>query len=406
MARTISLERLCIYLYIVVSMVALNSGATSVKIVRVVVVAAILIGFLHRGSIRLPHKGDRYYLLWAIMFSVYCGIGIFFAHSKSMALSFFMTMMYVFIVDFLIYIYVLCYMKNVEGIINCMVIGAVLIALRCFAQYGLFAFMSSRSAGSISGNTIGQFSAFASVMCVYKLRNIGHGIEIPRRGLLWYILLILNLIFVVLSGSRKSVFYLIIPFIVVLVLRSKNPIRLVRNLVIAVAFSFSVYYALMHITVLYSTIGHRIETMINGFMGVGLVDSSTETRLNLINRGMRFFRNRPWIGYGLNNFFVLNKALTGSVYYAHNNYVELLVDCGIVGTVVYYSLHAVSLINAFKNREKYKGFEIVFIGIMVAIVVCDYGIVTYYDIYIQLLCLLSVLVILHPEFLGHSNSCG
>ena len=138
--------------------------------------------------------------------------------------------------------------------------------------------------------------------------------------------------------------------------------------------------------------------MINGITKIGLSDSSTITRLNLISRGMKFFKERPWTGYGLNNFYVLNHLLTGSLYYAHNNYVELLVDCGIIGTTLYYSLHVSTLIKAIKMHKEYSQKIGIFIGILIAIIVCDYGIVSYYDIFTQALTLVTVLVILHPEF--------
>ena len=399
MTRRIGLEKLSIFLYILISMVAPNSGATSVKIIRVIVVAAIMSGFIRRSTIRLPHKGDRYYILWTFLFLTYCALGIMTAYSKSMAKSFFTTTLYVFAVDLLIYMYVISYMKDLEGIINCMIIGATLAALSCFAQYGITVFYTSRSAGSISGNTIGQFSAFACVLCIYKIWGFGKIHSFTKTNATWILLLILNFVFMILSGSRKSVFYLTIPIVVMIVLNSKNPLRLFRNIIIAAFLVVLGYYALMHIAVLYNSIGYRIQSMVNGLRGTGVSDSSTITRLNLISRGMIFFRERPWTGYGLNNYYVLNNITTGSILYSHNNYVELLVDCGIIGTVIYYSLHVGTLIRAFKIHKTYSKDIGIFIGIMIAILVCDYGIVSYYDIFTQALTLVTVLVIFHPEFL-------
>ena len=399
MTRKISLEKLCIFLYILISMVAPNSGATSVKVIRVVVVVAIMIGFMRRGGMRLPHKGERYYIIWTLLFLAYCALGIGSAYSHSMATSFFTTTLYVFAVDLLIFIYVISYMKDVEGIIDCMIMGATLAALRCFVQYGPTVFYTARSAGSISGNTIGQFSAFACILCIYKIWEYGVRPRFTKTNAAWIMVLVLNFVFMILSGSRKSVFYLVIPIVVMLMLNSKNPVRLFRNIIIAAVLVGVGYYALMHISVLYNAIGYRIQSMMNGLRGTGISDSSTVTRLNLINRGMNFFRERPWIGYGLNNFYVLNNMTTGSLYYAHNNYVELLVDCGIIGTVIYYSLHASTLVKAIKMHKVYSKDIGIFIGILISILVCDYGIVSYYDIFTQALTLVTVLVILHPEFL-------
>lgn len=398
MIRRISLEKLSIFLYIILSMVAPNSGAMSVKIIRVVVVVAIMSSFIRRGM-RLPQKGERYYIIWTLLFLTYCALGISTAYSQSVATSFFTTTLYVFVVDLLVFIYVISYMKDVESIINCMIIGATLAALRCFVQYGPTVFYTARSAGNISGNTIGQYSAFACILCLYKIWKYDVKLRFTKTNAIWILLLILNFVFMILSGSRKSVFYLVIPIVVMIVLNSKNPIRLFRNIIIAVALVGAGYYALMHVSILYNSIGYRIQSMVNGLRGTGVSDSSTITRINLIARGMRFFWERPWIGYGLNNYYVLNNISTGSILYSHNNYVELLVDCGIIGTIIYYSLHVSTLVRAIKVRKTCSKDIGIFIGIIIAILVCDYGLVSYYDIFTQALTLVIVLVILHPDFL-------
>lgn len=101
----------------------------------------------------------------------------------------------------------------------------------------------------------------------------------------------------------------------------------------------------------------------------------------------KYYRNRV---NGLSNFKALCAVYRswGSVYYAHNNYVELLVDCGIVGTLIYYSLHIKLLWTGILNWKKMDKEQLMFLGMLLSMIICDYGMVTYFDIFSQLMLVL------------------
>ncbi len=95
-----------------------------------------------------------------------------------------------------------------------------------------------------------------------------------------------------------------------------------------------------------------------------------------------------WFGYGIDNYrFVLYSYHSNwsLAYYAHNNYVELLVDVGLIGTIVYYFNYVCMLVSSAENVRKITKQELLFIGILVAIMISEYGLVTYYDKYIQVI---------------------
>ena len=69
--------------------------------------------------------------------------------------------------------------------------------------------------------------------------------------------------------------------------------------------------------------------------------------------GWELFKERPVHGYGMNNFsqkYYLNT-------YSHNNYIELLVSCGIVGFALYYAMLLLPALGLLFKRKKGEKLE-------------------------------------------------
>ena len=202
-------------------------------------------------------------------------------------------------------------------------------------------------------------------------------------------LAIANLLVVILSSSRKAILCFLIPIAILYIFDNKdNIVKNAGKIVFALFVGIIGYYALLHVPFLYSMAGHRIESMIAGMLGTDtLVDSSTSTRLNLIQWGLEWFRERKWLGYGIDNYrFVLHSFHSNwsLAYYAHNNYVELLVDVGLIGTIAYYFNYIRMLVISIGNIRKITKTELLFIGLLIALLISEYGLVTYYDKYVQI----------------------
>ena len=75
--------------------------------------------------------------------------------------------------------------------------------------------------------------------------------------------------------------------------------------------------------------------------------------------------------------------------YAHNNYIELLVDVGIVGIVIYYYIYLYIIFIFIKNRKNDSVFQIIMFGILISFIVNEYGMVTYYGKFQQLMLALT-----------------
>lgn len=144
-----------------------------------------------------------------------------------------------------------------------------------------------------------------------------------------WVIIILGVLCMLLTGSKKGILVLIIACVMYF-----SCVRMPLKYLIAPVAVIVAIYAIFNISFLYNTVGFRIIDM---FATLGIGESvtaarSTAIRNTLIEQGLCSFWNHPLFGGGMNYFQYINHAR----YYAHNNYVELLNDFGIIGTMMYY----------------------------------------------------------------------
>lgn len=370
-----------VLIYVFCSMMAGSSGDTITKIGRIVLILAFLVVNLKRIVIR---RSSRFYIWWSLLFLLYAYVGCFSAYSKTYAVTFSVTLTYVVVCDIVVLLSIGMNEQLKNAVLNIIIFSATCKALLCYLQYGFLYFLTARFTETTSANTLGYYCAFACVICFYFI-----GSQSGHRAVYWS-LIFLNIVFITLSASRKAIIFLIIPVAIMWIAKSKNPLVVIRNVAISILAVLLMLVLLLNVDFLYTMIGYRVEGMLNAFLGTGVVDASTNTRIGLIEDGLSWFAKKPVFGYGVSNFKALCAVYRswGSVYYAHNNYVELLVDCGVIGTLIYYSLHIKLLWTGILNWKRMDKGQLMFLGMLLSMVVCDYGMVTYFDIFSQLMLVL------------------
>ena len=114
-------------------------------------------------------------------------------------------------------------------------------------------------------------------------------------------------------------------------------------------------------------------------------EESTKSRLMFIENGIEIWKENPFLGVGLNNF---SYFFEGS--YAHNNFVEILVNFGIVGFFFFYLFFVLTGFAVYRTRDfslRISGLFFIFIFL-----VMDYVWVSYYDnIYLMVIVMLMTL---------------
>ena len=110
---------------------------------------------------------------------------------------------------------------------------------------------------------------------------------------------------------------------------------------------------LMNVDALYNAIGWRIEGALALFGKKGKADSSALLRAEYIYVGMKAWKKSAVLGYGLDNFRIINLHATGHLTYSHNNFIEILVGVGAIGFLIYYSYYIKLLFEYIKIYLKH-----------------------------------------------------
>lgn len=133
--------------------------------------------------------------------------------------------------------------------------------------------------------------------------------------------------FTFLTGSRKSIIMLVLFLVLLQILESKKKFwaRLFFSGFVVLVGAI----AIMNVPVLYNMLGYRFVGVVSGTS----VEGSYIGRSRMIKLGLEWFVRSPIVGYGVEAFRAMSPWNT----YAHTNYVELLVDLGAVGVLIYYS---------------------------------------------------------------------
>jgi len=184
---------------------------------------------------------------------------------------------------------------------------------------------------------------------------------------------------IIISGTRKMLIFLILsPLIVIFFDGNRQYIVKIIKIVFGVCISVLVIYLLVtKIPVLHNTIGVRIEELFGYYFQDEAGDSSLMTRLRLIELAKEGFNERPWFGWGLDNFKYI---FYQGKYYAHNNFWEILVSGGVIGFILYYSKYVYILVKLTKLNKSIttkKIFNMLTVFFIV-IIILEYWQVTYF----------------------------
>lgn len=213
---------------------------------------------------------------------------------------------------------------------------------------------------------------------------------------LYYATASLMIVAILLTGSRKSLLILLMPIFYFLYKKQKRHFLLL--LLLTPLIAWFVYELIMNVEVFYETIGKRIEEMI-AIMSNDTTGNEDTSRTILIEFGLNKFVENPILGVGINNFRVLSDVIfPGKNFYAHNNYIEMLVDVGIVGFIIYYSSYIYIYTRLRKSSSILSDWAKIFLFVMLFLGFFE---VLYYEPLEQLMfCLIFCILDLEKRLYG------
>lgn len=364
----------CLIVLFVLSCIAFDDGMLIVQISRVAIICAALAQFIHKRI-----SGTVYYY-WSILLACIVFVSRFWAVSPDNARTIFLTVLYNTLcfssLTFLLY----NDMKRISLSLICTTVAPLILEIRIVASGGLFAFLNTRAFGGISANTVGMVGTFGlfTALALYRL----------NKSRIYLLFAGINGCMALLSASRKALMSIVVIAILTLIFnRNKGFLEKTWKLCAAVLFFIFAALLMFDNPFLYNLVGWRFEGMINGFLGTeSQADASTETRMELVEYGIEWFQSRPLNGYGGDNFrYLMSIYHRGqTAYYAHNNFIELLVDYGILGFISYYSMYIFLMFKSLSNYKKLSSVSVTIICLIVGQLIMEYGMVDYYSRYVQL----------------------
>ena len=196
--------------------------------------------------------------------------------------------------------------------------------------------------------------------------------------LLHVLLITIQLIPILILGSRQSVFIVALFFLFYIILDDSLRIRLKPRTIILLVGIAVLTVVLLSNELLSITFVSRIKDSING------ENASDKERLGLIQIGLEFFTDRPLFGHGLETFHFLMGWESG---YSHNTFVEILVGLGSVGFILFHIYIVISAV-LFRKAKKNKVLKLG-VSLLIVYVFCEFVIVTYISFHLMLLLWLS-----------------
>lgn len=155
---------------------------------------------------------------------------------------------------------------------------------------------------------------------------------------------LVSLFVTILLGSRKSILVILLSIIFIFF---KSSLKLKAKVVL---------FCLAAVLLITNLLPHDyLQFVSERLLGLGFwseysdsVDVADQIRKDLIRNGVSYFLHRPLFGHGLYNFSIVNGQNTGIFLYSHNNFIELLVGCGLIGFMIYYAIY----ILIYRNFKK------------------------------------------------------
>ncbi|MFC4735149.1 O-antigen ligase family protein [Bacillus daqingensis] len=272
-------------------------------------------------------------------------------------------------------------------------VSGFLLSLYVLNYYGFNGLFTAIQSGERLGyeisqpNTIGYYLSISSLVTVAIIYD--HWNKLSKLLLLIITFaLVINIIIIISTYSRSSVLILLIGFLIYLIMQ--------KNFLKAIIFSLLTFSIILLMTI-YNNFNLDRFTDTFFLFDDSLVSASDQVRQNLIARGIELFSSNPIIGHGTGAFrYIYSEGILRLVA-SHNNYIELLVNHGIIGFSLYYFPILVILLANIKIyfKEKSNNTAIILVLVFVDIIVSGISSYTYYRVlsyYILAIAIINIIV--------------
>lgn len=258
-------------------------------------------------------------------------------------------------------------------------------------------YIFGRAVGTLGNANTLAITMILSIFCsIIFLRK---GKEIKKVFFYYqYINIFLAMYLIFLTASKKGIIFgliFIVTYLLLSMKRPKNMLRLGIFGLVGIAMIIN-FVTVDNLVKSYEKVEHRFhkfESQITGNQQARF--SSTGERKYFIALGLDLFSEKPLIGHGLDNFREFSHT------YSHNNFIELLVGVGLIGTIIYYLIYFYLFKMIFEMKDN--NLKVIFSSFVLILFLMDIARVSY-DSKMLLYTLLFISVFIERNRQSHFNS--
>ena len=314
------------------------------------------------------------HILAIFMFCLYCLLTCVWAQESDIAITRVVTLFLLAISLAFMFNYCKRTKRTVDDVLMILLVSGISLAVYMICFYGpevLTGVLNNNRIGSEidNVNSIGMELATTSLIAIY------YGMNRDKR---YYLLSVIPIVFSLSTASKKAIICILVGLILLIIFKYRkkdSPFDYVKKVVLPVVV-LAVAVIIIQANV-FPTLTKRLNMYSNSFTGEGRVDVSTEDRNTFVEYGLRSFWEHPLFGIGVGNSNIITMEAVGQETYLHNNYIELLATTGIVGAAIHYYTFISMLIYAMKSRKECNAAIV--ITILLACLILDWGMVSYYE---------------------------
>lgn len=334
------LTRVCriaalLYVVTVVTLSAWPVVARTPMLIAAGLLALTLLQFLLRGRMDLPR-----YIMLPMLFLAFTWLSIFWIHGEYLSAILVNLYTSAAIVGGLLVWYAVEHGLSWRWLTWSWLLGALVLIVTTIPQVEERG-ITSRSAGwayNPNAFALALFSAALVVWCAPQRMSLLPRLIAP--ALVVYGLLV--------TGSRGALLSMF-PVILLLGLRTWSMMKSGRGQLAVVVSTVIMFTAITALAINPHWIGWvRSVSVIRRVEGIeqGSSESDIESRLMIVREGFRLWRQSPLLGHGTRQFEQI--AETGGLA-SHSTFVQLAVDGGVVGLLLYYGFYVPLLALALRG---------------------------------------------------------
>lgn len=317
--------------------------------------------------------------LWMLTFAGYCFLSALWANESELALEKGFTIIQILVCVSIIFNH---YSKsfNIELLLSSIEYAGYMLTIFAVLYYGVgyikqtLAYGIRLSSEFANINSVAMACASAIIISIY--RNIYN----KKKILFKLPLILLSLLIIAASGSRKALVILILGITSLYLFKyaSGSFFKIFLKLLIILGALALFFYVILSMQ-MFEMLNERMEGLIALITGTGNIDHSAWLRQEYTRIGLEQFFKTPFCGIGIANACLLLLQHFGHKTYLHNNYVELLAGGGLIGTSIFYSMYIYIIYKLKSNWSEYRNEKIVVLILLLLQLTMDFGSVSYYS---------------------------